>query len=86
MDGIVSHVNHRRGFCLVSPLIGTPTEAECVFAHVSQCRDRVLPPPGCRVRFRLVRARDGRVQAMGLSPIEVSGARLTPKTKTSKNV
>lgn len=86
MDGVVTYVNHARGFCVLLPLIGKPATAETVFAHFSVFPDKKLPPPGAVVRFKVVHnVRTGRPQAMNAQVREVSGRRLA-KTSKPRNV
>ena len=71
MNGIVTKYNADRGFGFIQPLIGKPSETPDLFFHINSCLDEVAPPIGCEVKFRVVRAPHGRVQALGVEVVEV---------------
>ena len=71
MNGIVTRYNGDRGFGFIAPLIGKPSETPELFFHINSCIDEIPPPVGCEVKFRVVRANGGRVQALGVEVVEV---------------
>jgi cold shock CspA family protein len=70
--GEVKWFNRKKGFGFIKPDMG-PRD---VFVHVSAVQRAGLPPleDGQRLEFELTQLSDGRIAAMGLRPIDSSGA------------
>jgi cold shock CspA family protein len=71
MNGIVKRYNAVRGYGFIAPLIGKPSETPELFFHINSCKDEVAPPVGCEVKFQVLRANGGRVQAWGVEVVEI---------------
>jgi cold shock CspA family protein len=86
VTGIIQTWNDERGFGLILPLIGRPSDVELVFAHISGVVGRAPGetaglPTGCEVDFQLVRSANGRPQAACIRPRTLSAKVLLKRAK-----
>ncbi len=69
MDGLIRSFDARRGFGFIQPLAGQPGEVADLYFHHSAVRGGLCLPRGTRVKFAVVHATGGRVQAADVRPV-----------------